>query len=330
MSDCINLLEDIGYENIRTIPSRNELRFARERGSNPTSMKFSTDTLKYVCFSTGERGDVFSLVMDVLGYTFPEALKYIADFLNLSEEVKSSKTKIIQPFGGFYRKIAKEENTPEFSMETYNDSVLKEYRGYKNLLFFRDGIDFDTQESFDVGYDFATNRITIPEYTLNGELCGIMGRLNESHCDKGERWLPIIPCSRSLTLYGYHKNYASIQQKNVVVIGESEKFVMQLHSIGIDVGLSICGCNISKTQQKYIKGLMAKQVILALDEGLEEEQIREEAIKLKSCSKMLDIKIGYIYDKNNNVLKKGAKQSPSDLGRDAFEELYKNHIVWLN
>lgn len=293
-------------------------------------MKFSTDTLKYVCFSTGERGDIFSLVMDVMGYSFPESLKFISNFFNLSDEAISTNSKFVKPFGGFYRKIAKAEQYPEFNMSVYDESILNEYRGHYNILFFRDGIDFDTQNYFDVGYDFSTNRITIPEYTLTGELCGIMGRLNESNCDKAERWLPIIPCSRGLTLYGYHKNYANIQQKNVVVIGESEKFVMQLHSMGIDVGLSICGCSISKTQQKYIKGLMAKQIILALDEGLEEEQIREEAKKLCSCNKMLTSKIGYIYDAENDVLLKGGKQSPSDLGKEAFEELYKNHVVWLN
>ena len=75
---------------------------------------------------------------------------------------------------------------------------------------------------------------------------------------------------------------------------------------------------------------MTKQIVLALDEGLEEEQVREEAKKLKSCNKMINTKVGYIYDRTNDVLSKGAKQSPSDLGKEAFEELYKNHIVWID
>lgn len=327
--DCIGLLEDLGYENIKHNAHKNELRFAREADRNPTAVKFSLDTLKFVCFSTGDRGDIYTLVMTANGCSFPQAIRYVAKYLGVSEDDYGYQ-KVILPFGGFFKQISKEEEAPEYTMETYDEDVLNDYGGCNNLMFFEDGINFDTQAEFGVGYDFCTNRITVPEYTLSGELCGIMGRLNKRDCDKGERWLPIIPCSRSLTLYGFHKNYGTIQQKNVVVIGESEKFVQQLHSMGCGVGLSICGCNVSKTQAKHIKSLMTKKTILALDEGLEEEQIRAEAEKLLSKNKMLDRKVGYIYDSDNDVLVRGAKQSPSDLGKEAFAELYKNHVVWLN
>ena len=93
----------------------------------------------------------------------------------------------------------KEIQEPEYSMQTYDTSILDEYAGKYNLMFFRDGINFQTQEHFNVGFDIETLRITVPEYTLDGKLCGIMGRLNDSNCAKEERWLPIIPCSRSLT-----------------------------------------------------------------------------------------------------------------------------------
>lgn len=327
--DCIGLLEEIGYEKIKYNANRNELRFAREADRNPTAVKFSLDTLQFVCFSTGDKGDVFTLVMTANGCSFPESIRYVAKYLGISEDdYKYRKTSL--PFGGFFKKIAKEETSPEYAMETYDEEILNDYQGYNNLMFWNDGISFQTQAEFGVGYDFCTDRITVPEYTLSGELCGIMGRLNKLNCDKGERWLPIIPCSRSLTLYGYHRNYADIQQKGVVVIGESEKFVQQLHSMGCGIGLSICGCNISATQAKHIKSLMTKKTILALDEGLAEDQVRAEAEKLLSTNRMLNRKVGYIYDKDNDVLLKGGKQSPADLGKKAFCELYKNHVVWLN
>ena len=327
--DCIGLLEEIGYERIKYNANRNELRFAREADRNPTAVKFSLDTLQFVCFSTGDKGDIFTLVMTANGCTFPQSVKYVAKYLGVSEsDYKYQKSSL--PFSGFFKKIAKEAESPEYSMEIYDETILDSYSGYNNLMFWNDGITFETQEEFDIGYDFCTNRITVPEYTLSGELCGIMGRLNDRNCDKGERWLPIISCSRSLTLYGYHRNYANIQQKGVVVIGESEKFVQQLHSMGCGIGLSICGCNISTTQAKHIKNLMTRKTILALDEGLSEDQIRAEAEKLLSTNKMLDRKVGYIYDKDNDILLKGGKQSPTDLGKKAFCDLYKNHVVWIN
>jgi len=160
-------------------------------------------------------------------------------------------------------------------------------------------------------------------------LCGVMGRLNDTKCSKDERWLPIIPCSRSLTLYGYHHNYDFIQQKNIVVVGESEKFVQQLHSMGSRIGLATCGCDISDVQAKYLKSLMTKKIVLAYDEGLEEDNVRMQAEKLVLNNAVFKNKVGYICDKNNLILPKGSKASPSDLGKDAFLELMKNHVVWL-
>ena len=214
-------------------------------------------------------------------------------------------------------------------MTTYDESILDEYAGKYNLMFFKDGIDFQTQEHFNVGFDLESLRITVPEYTLDGKLCGIMGRLNDSKCSKDERWLPIIPCSRSLTLYGYHHNYEFIQQKNIVVVGESEKFVQQLHSMGSHIGLATCGCDVSDIQAKHLKALMTSKIILAYDEGLEEEQIRLQAQKLILNNAVFHNRVGYVFDRENLILPKGSKASPSDLGKDAFTELIKNYVVWL-
>ena len=224
----------------------------------------------------------------------------------------------------------KEIQEPEYSMQTYDTSILDEYAGKYNLMFFRDGINFQTQEHFNVGFDIETLRITVPEYTLDGKLCGIMGRLNDSKCAKEERWLPIIPCSRSLTLYGYHYNYETIQQKNIVVIGESEKFVQQLHSMGSGIGLATCGCDVSEIQAKHIKALMTNKIILAYDEGLEEEQIRLQAEKLALNNAVFKNSVGYVFDKDNEILPKGSKASPSDMGKAAFTELIKKHVIWLS
>ena len=257
---------------------QNELRFSREDGHNPTAMRLKLDTLKFDGFSINEHGNLYSLVMKTKKLSFPKALRYVAETLGLEKSQFSKK--IRYPFGGFYKGLMKEIQEPEYSMATYDESILDEYTGKYNLMFFKDGISFQTQEHFNVGFDLESLRITVPEYTLDGKLCGIMGRLNDSKCSKDERWLPIIPCSRSLTLYGYHHNYESIQQKNIVVVGESEKFVQQLHSMGSYIGLATCGCDVSDIQAKHLKALMTSKIILAYDEGLEEEQIRLQAQKL--------------------------------------------------
>lgn len=315
------------YTQITYRNQKNELRFSREDGHNPTAMRLKLDTLKFDGFSINTHGNLYSLVMKTKHLSFPKALKYIAETLGLEKSQFSQK--IRYPFGGFYKGLMREIREPEYSMTTYDDSILNDYIGKYNLMFFKDGINFQTQQFFNVGFDIETLRITVPEYTLDGRLCGIMGRLNDSRCPKDERWLPIIPCSRSLTLYGYHHNYETIQQKNIVVVGESEKFVQQLHSMGSYVGLATCGCDVSEIQAKHIKALMTSKIILAYDEGLEEDQIRTQAEKLILDNAMFHNKVGYVFDRDNSILPKGSKASPSDLGKDAFLELIKNHVTYI-
>ena len=74
---------------------------------------------------------------------------------------------------------------------------------------------------------------------------------------------------------------------------------------------------------------MTKKIVLAYDEGLEEDNVRMQAEKLVLNNAVFKNRVGYIYDKNNLILPKGSKASPSDLGRNAFLELIKNHVVWL-
>ena len=291
------------YTQITYRNQKNELRFSREDGHNPTAMRLKLDTLKFDGFSINAHGNLYSLVMKTKHLSFPKALKYIAETLGLEKSQFSQK--IRYPFGGFYKGLMREIREPEYSMTTYDDSILNDYIGKYNLMFFKDGINFQTQQFFNVGFDIETLRITVPEYTLDGRLCGIMGRLNDSRCPKDERWLPIIPCSRSLTLYGYHHNYETIQQKNIVVVGESEKFVQQLHSMGSYVGLATCGCDVSEIQAKHLKALMTSKIILAYDEGLEEDQIRTQAEKLILDNAMFRNKVGYVFDRDNLILPKG-------------------------
>lgn len=317
----------MGYTQITYRTLKNELRFSREDGHNPTSMRLKIDTLKFDGFSINTHGNIYTLVMTTQKLSFPNALKYVAETLGL--EKREFSKKIRYPFGGFYKGLMKEIQEPEYSMTTYDESILDEYADKYNLMFFKDGINFQTQEHFNVGFDLESLRITVPEYTLDGKLCGIMGRLNDSKCSKDERWLPIIPCSRSLTLYGYHHNYESIQQKNIVVVGESEKFVQQLHSMGSCIGLATCGCDVSDVQAKHLKALMIQKIILAYDEGLEEEQIRSQAQKLILSNAVFHNKVGYVYDRDNEILPKGSKASPSDFGKNVFIKLIKTHVVWM-
>lgn len=320
------ILEELGFTQLTFDACKRTFRFAREEGRNPTSMVLNLDTLSFHCFSTNSKGNLYTLIMQRKDMNFPNALKWAADYAGLDKEEYDIDIQL--PFGGFFQGLVKEISEPEFSMKTYNESELDEYKGFYNTMFLKDGISFESQEKFDIGYDALSNRVTIPIYSLDNKLIGIMGRYN-GKCEKEERWLPIIPCSRSLTIYGFNENYQSIQEKGMAIIGESEKFVMQVDSFGCHIALATSGCHISDTQAKHIKSMFLPKIILAYDEGLSEEDIIAEAEKLKMDNQIYKNQVGYIYDREHKYLPEGSKASPSDLGKEVFSKLVKECVVWL-
>lgn len=320
------ILIKLGYE-FTFDSSKQQYRFARINGSNPTSTVLSLKTLNYFCFSNRDKGNIISLVMKTKAIGFYEAIQWIA---NVSGFIHNELSEPTYPFGGFYKEFKSNQNTIDnLHINTLDEEILKEYRGFYNLRFLKDGISFETQKEFDVGYDLLTNRLTIPIRTIDGELFGIMGRLNDSNCSKEERWLPIIPCSRSNTLFGYCQNFEAIKNKDFAIVGESEKFVMQLKSFGCNIGLASCGNKISSIQSQILKQSFINKIVLAYDEGLEEDYIRQEAERIKLSASFFENKVGYIFDRNNELLKKGSKDSPSDHGKEFFMELMKKHVIWI-
>ena len=157
-----------------------------------------------------------------------------------------------------------------------------------------------------------------------------MGRAIEPGVEHSQRWLPIIPCSRSYTVFGYHQNYQKIQEKSLCIIFESEKAVCQADSFGCNIALATGGCHISQVQARYIKGLMTNKIILAYDEGLSQQEIIREAQKLISSNPLLSNKVGYVWDADGTYIPKGSKQNAADMGKEIFTKIIKEKVRWLS
>jgi DNA primase len=304
-----------------------EFRCAREEGRNPTSVKVNKNTLAATCFSTNLKGDIILLVQSKLNISFPKTIKTIADIINFKETTPVEKP--IMPFGGYYKKISRLRSDDDIDLETYSDDILLRFESTPNLLFYEDGILPTVQEQFHIGYDSVSCRITVPWLSFDGYICGIMGRLNKKLIrDDESKWFPIIPFPKSKTLYGFVENYSSMQEKSIVMIGESEKHTLQLASKGINVGVSLGGSSMSEVQTNHIKSLFPDKIIVMMDEGLEREHSHEIAAKLKS-DKYYKNNVGYIFDKENMYLPKDSKMAPADLDRDTLNKLIKNCTIWL-
>ncbi|MGK4040812.1 hypothetical protein AB0Y20_00825 [Heyndrickxia oleronia] len=319
------VLEEVGFHHIT---KRNrEYRAAIDKNTNPTSVKVNIDTLSATSFSTNVNGDLITLVQSKTYTSFPKTISKIAEIVGFKGEEKAEEYKL--PFGGFYKNIAKLRDEESIDLEIYSDDVLDRFSKTPNLLFYEDGILPGVQKEFDIGYDSVTRRISVPWKSFSGEICGVMGRLNKKEITEEEvKWFPIISFPKSKTLYGFSENYSYIQEKGIVMIGESEKHSLQLRSKGLNIGVSLGGNFLSEIQANNIKSLFPKMIIVMLDEGMPQEHSLEIAKQLKS-DKYYKNKVGYVFDKNNLYLPKGSKLAPSDLRKQELNKLIQNCTVWI-
>ncbi len=318
------ILIELEFENIRD--RGHYYQFPNKDGDNLTACSIRKSDLVYQNYTRGTGGNIFTLCMTEKNLNFPDSLRWIANKLGISNELLSRKIKL--PFGGFYKQISISEEEPELNISVIPKEQLAQYKNAYTTRFLKDGISLETQKAFDLRYDHINSSILIPIWSLNGELIGLKARSNDDNSE--QRYWAEVPYPKSLTIYGYHQNYQNIIKNKTCVIVEAEKSVMQANSFGCNIVLAVSGHSISSTQAKYIKSLMCDKVIIAFDEGISEEELQMEAKKLQTNSRIINTKIGYVYDKNNDILKKGSKDSPTDNGREAFSQLIKQHVVWFS
>lgn len=256
---------------------------------------------------------------------FPKALEFVANTIGYSHK----NVRIIKPFHGFYEKMIKSMESPELEVATYNESELPDATSF-SYKFLKEGVDIITQKRFGVRYDHETDGIIIPEHSIDGKLVGAKWRNNNPNCAMNERWGMYLRFQKSYVLYGWNQNYKYIVENGRLYIVEAEKSVMQMSSFGCNLGLAIGGHDISKIQAKYIKSLGIREIIVAFDEGISEEQSRYEAEKLIISNQFFANKVGYVYDKDHKWLKDGSKDSLSDNGKDVFDNITNNCITWIN
>lgn len=319
-----NILEKYGFHNI-DIRSK-EIRCGIDESTNDTSVQIKlNEKLTANDFGRDIHGDLFSLIMKCKNVQLKEIIQTVKEELGITY-IEFHKTKKI--FGGFYDKI-KRRNRDSTELKKYDEDVMKDYINKYNTLFLKDGINLDTQRKFKLGVDHFSCRITVPWYDCEESLVGIEGRyMGDYKKDEVAKWFPVVAFSKSQFLFGYNTNYTDLQSADEIYVGESSKFVMQLDTLGINNALALGGNSIHNQQIKQLSWLNPKRIILCLDEGLDEELIHRQVEKTRILLKFFDIQIGFVIDKNNKILEKGSKNSPSDVGLEGFKELVNNYVEW--
>ena len=317
-----NILEEIGCLKIKLV--KDNFKFANDdEGSfSGNGNSLNIHSLSYCSYSRNIRGDILTLVAYKRNTELGGAIKWLADFLGLDWEYREKKP-ITLPFNAFFLDFEKvqEEN---YNYETYDERVVRRYEDCGlSLYWIKDGISATTQEHFRIGYDAYSNRIAIPWFDEIGRCIGVQGRLDREEEELECKYLPLINFYKSNTLYGLNLAYKDIQNKNQIIIAESEKSVMKAYQMGY-TNVVCVGCHsLSLRQIKLIKSL-AVNVVLAYDSDIPLEESIKQAKELIISNPFFSNEV-YVLDMDGLQ----EKSCIFDLSKEIVDEAFENRLIYI-
>lgn len=339
LSDTLDILEQNGfYANLKR---GNEIRF-NSADFNIDDIKgvnlcYYVDNKSFYSFSHDIQYDIYSLLQkrfSLLGdkKSRTQVLKYICDYKGIPfnlDGVNLTTSKVYNWKRDLTKYSSKQEE--EYEEKVYDESVLNVFDNYYHQSWIDDGISIETMDKYGILW-YYRNFIVIPCRNDFGELIGIRGRnVNE---ELEMKYMPITMLDgkqynfpTNNYLFGLDKTKTQIAKTKKVIIGESEKFVMQCDSMFGDNNISVgmFGHQFSEQKRDLLLELGVEEVTIALDfdyENINDDKWEEFEKNVYKVAKWFQgfCKVYALVEYNEHPL----KCSATDLGRKRFLELYKN------
>ena len=322
------ILEELGCHHIRK--KDGYFQCANPDGDNLTAVCVYENTILTTINYTRDisnckniHTDLISLVEFYKNETFPYAVKWICDVLdidyysNLNEDLPKSiqLTKMLVEM-----QSVDTETETEKPLKPIPEKILSYFKPYVNDMFNEDGVSYDTQAEFEIGYDEFTNRITIPIRDDLGNLVGVKARYFYRQVPEDEqKFMYIEKCARSQILYGLYKTINFIKKAQRVFVTEAEKGVQQLYEKGYFEAVANGGSKISKVKIDKLTRLCVP-IIFVFDKDITKEELDDIA------SMFIDGTEIYALIDTIGILNE--KESPTD-NISKFEQLLEKCIYRL-
>lgn len=338
-NDIIDILLDLGSE--EPFPANDGMLFNtichNKDKKGKKKLHYHSKTKTFYCYTECHSiGNIFKLVMKVKECSYRDAYEYVCSKIGISTSILKYGFTEEKTDDSFLDKF--KEKKEEIEMPIPRDEKVLDIF-WKNLFhksWVDDFITIETMKKFNIRFDISGNRIIIPHYDKDGVLIGIRCRnLDEKKVLDGKKYMPIVVNNvlysylTSLNLYGLNFNKHAIRKYGKILIGESEKFVMQHVSYYGDdsIAVAISGSSLSDYQIKLMRDMEVREVILALDKEFEnkhEENLYREKIQRTFVNPLIAFfTVSVIWDTDNDL---SLKMSPTDKGKKTFEKLYNNRI----
>lgn len=256
----------------------------------------------YKCFSSGKGGNAVSFLMEIEGYSYPEALLHIAKKYNIEVAVTEAPAEYEQARS----KIESLYILNQYASDFYHNYLLENEEGKTiGLSYFKErGITEATIKTFQLGYapdawdklaqdahqkqyveeylvetglctrsektgkliDRFRARIMFPITNPVGKVVGFGGRILGIK-DKEAKYInsPESPVyQKSHILFGLFQGRNAIREKNLCILTEGYMDVVALHQSGIQNVVASSGTSLTEEQVKLIRRF-TKNVLLLYD-----------------------------------------------------------------
>lgn len=248
-------------------------------------------------FSSGKGGNLINFLMELKGWSYPEAIEYLAQKYNESIQYEDSemaqkkaaeiskKEKIRPVLKATLEQYQKQfhqlpDNHPAkqevFEKRKYTqDDIIEWGIGYAPENFLYDLLKNSgrVSQGIQLGllgegqyniYDKYTNRVIYPIHDKNGLLIGLAGR-DLSGKKEAAKWINSsnsILYNKSNVWYAFHKARTEIRKRNEVFIVEGYNDVIAMHKYGCMNTVAPCGTAITEQQMNELRKLCDKVVFV--------------------------------------------------------------------
>jgi len=254
------------------------------------SFSVSADKQLFYCFGCGKGGGAFQFLTEHDGYSFPEAVEYLAEKAGLEvpqsrqidggeqERRKQALSLLEKAAGLFSRQLSAPEGRAGldyFQRRKLSEAIIGRYRlgfappgyGFLEKAMGRDpkllaqleavGLMFKGERGY---ADRFRGRVMFPITDRRGQVVGFGGRI----FDQGEPKYLNSPETaffhKSDLLYGFSEHREEIRKRKLLIVVEGYMDVLALAAHGLPVGLAPLGTAIGERQVREILRLHAEPV----------------------------------------------------------------------
>ena len=252
-------------------------------------------------FSSGKGGTAISFLMEIEGFSYPEALRYAAKKYgieieelkkDLTEEEKKAQTdkdllyKIHEVANDFFQnQLYETEEGRNIGLSYFKERELKpetikkfqlgyspefknaftQYavsKGYSKEILEKSGLSIFSEKSTE-GIDRIRERVIFPIHGFSGRVLGFGGRILKSNT-KTAKYLNSPETEiyhKSNVLYGLFQSKQAVSRENMCLLVEGYMDVVALHQSGIENVVASSGTSLTTEQIKLIKRLKPSEIL---------------------------------------------------------------------